>query len=185
MDDKGSPEDRITSLEEVVDKKFPPIEKSVRLLRKCVDTLEATSNEAGSKVANHDGQLDNMSTAMTEYIDRLESLETRYQEETSYLHKKVEELQNTCAALMKLVSAENSGTGARKLKAPQPRAYSGARDSKEVDNFIFDIEQYFRVSQIEEELKIDTASMYLAEDAKLWWCSKYAEIETKTISMET
>ncbi|KAL0445651.1 UNVERIFIED_CONTAM: hypothetical protein Slati_1693000 [Sesamum latifolium] len=67
--------------------------------------------------------------------------------------------------------------GAR-LRIPEPKAYSGARDAKEVKNFLFDMEQYFLAANVEDEArKVSTATMYLTGDAKLWWCTKYAEIQ--------
>ncbi|XP_070050564.1 uncharacterized protein [Nicotiana tomentosiformis] len=63
------------------------------------------------------------------------------------------------------------------LKIPEPKPYDGARDAKEVENFIFDIEQYFDVvGQLEEAKKVATAAMYLQSDAKLWWRVKYEAI---------
>ena len=42
---------------------------------------------------------------------------------------------------------------------------SGARDAKELENFLFDIEQYFRA--MHTDLEKDKVAMYLARDAKL------------------
>ncbi|KAL0434808.1 UNVERIFIED_CONTAM: hypothetical protein Sradi_0188700 [Sesamum radiatum] len=43
-------------------------------------------------------------------------------------------------------------TGAR-LRIPEPKAYNGARDAKEVDNFLFYIEQYFLAVNVEDEAR--------------------------------
>ncbi|KAL0303330.1 UNVERIFIED_CONTAM: hypothetical protein Sradi_6201100 [Sesamum radiatum] len=52
--------------------------------------------------------------------------------------------------------------------APEPKAYGGARDVKEVENFLVDMEQYFLAANIEDEArKVSTATMYLTGDAKL------------------
>ncbi|KAL0416737.1 UNVERIFIED_CONTAM: hypothetical protein Slati_3505600 [Sesamum latifolium] len=51
--------------------------------------------------------------------------------------------------------------GAR-LRIPEPKAYSGARDAKKVENFLFDMEQYFLAANVEDEArKVSTATMYL------------------------
>ena len=56
----------------------------------------------------------------------------------------------------------------------EPRYYRGARDTKEVKNFLFDIEQYFQVVRADsEDLKVSMATMYLSRDAKVWWRMKY------------
>ncbi|KAL4352817.1 hypothetical protein GQ457_06G011110 [Hibiscus cannabinus] len=44
------------------------------------------------------------------------------------------------------------------------------KDAKEIENFMFNIEQYFRAASItSEEDKVSTASMYLSGDARFWW----------------
>ena len=51
------------------------------------------------------------------------------------------------------------------------------RDAKELENFLFNIEQYFRVVKPDsEEEKVNMTTMYLSGDAKLWWRIKYNEI---------
>lgn len=39
------------------------------------------------------------------------------------------------------------------IKPPKPRDHSGARDQKDVDYFLFDMEQYFRIFQLSDDLK--------------------------------
>ncbi|KAL0374991.1 UNVERIFIED_CONTAM: hypothetical protein Sradi_3414800 [Sesamum radiatum] len=66
--------------------------------------------------------------------------------------------------------------GAR-LRIPEPKAYGGAPDAKEVENFLFDMEQYFLAANVVDEArKVSTATMYLG-DAKSWWRTKYAKIQ--------
>ncbi|XP_073098844.1 uncharacterized protein [Elaeis guineensis] len=64
------------------------------------------------------------------------------------------------------------------MRAPEPRSYGGARDAKELENFLFNIEQYFRVVRPDsEDIKIILAIMYLTGDAKLWWRTRYEDIQ--------
>ncbi|KAL0293481.1 UNVERIFIED_CONTAM: hypothetical protein Sradi_6935100 [Sesamum radiatum] len=75
--------------------------------------------------------------------------------------------------------------GAR-LRIPEPKAYGGARDAKEVENFLFDMEQYFLAANVVDEArKVSTATMYLTGDAKLWWRTKYAEIQANQVRLDT
>ncbi|KAL2527518.1 Uncharacterized protein Adt_12572 [Abeliophyllum distichum] len=65
------------------------------------------------------------------------------------------------------------------LKILEPCTYGGTRDAKEVENFLFDIEQYFLATNIEDGARrVTTSTMYLGGDAKLWWQTKYADIQT-------
>ncbi|KAL0378936.1 UNVERIFIED_CONTAM: hypothetical protein Sradi_3199100 [Sesamum radiatum] len=75
--------------------------------------------------------------------------------------------------------------GAR-LWIPEPKAYGGARDAKEVENFLFDMEQYFLAANVVDEArKVSTAIMYLTGDAKLWWRTKYAKIQANQVRLDT
>ncbi|XP_074315007.1 uncharacterized protein LOC141651185 [Silene latifolia] len=101
-----------------------------------------------------------------------------------YVHERLGQLENMCNTLMRMAADGNFG-GTPKVKPPTPHKYSRARDSKEVDNFLFDMEQLFRASALDETLKVTTASMYLIDDAKQWWRSKYAEIKAGSIVLES
>ncbi|XP_070018292.1 uncharacterized protein [Nicotiana sylvestris] len=82
--------------------------------------------------------------------------------------------------------AVNLASATQKPKTPEPKPYNGARNAKEVENFIFDIEQYFDdVGSLEEAKNVATASMYLQGDAKLWWRVKYEAIRASENALET
>ena len=56
----------------------------------------------------------------------------------------------------------------QKLKLPEPKPYNGARNAEKVENFIFDIEQFFDVvGDLEEAKNVAIVAMYLPGDAKL------------------
>uniref|UniRef100_A0A803Q167 Retrotransposon gag domain-containing protein n=1 Tax=Cannabis sativa TaxID=3483 RepID=A0A803Q167_CANSA len=80
----------------------------------------------------------------------------------------------------------NGGMEYGHLRAPEPIFYGGARDAKVLQNFLFDMEQYFRVVQTDsEEEKVAMATMYLSRDAKQWWRMKYKDIQSGKCSIET
>ncbi|KAL0293827.1 UNVERIFIED_CONTAM: Retrovirus-related Pol polyprotein from transposon [Sesamum radiatum] len=75
--------------------------------------------------------------------------------------------------------------GAR-LRISEPKAYGGARDAKEVKNFLFDMKQYFLAANVVDVArKVSAATMYLTGDAKLWWCTKYVEIQANQVRLDT
>ena len=45
----------------------------------------------------------------------------------------------------------------------------GARNAKELENFLWDMEQFFKVAHVPDDEKVSITSMYLFCDAKLWW----------------
>ncbi|KAA0051471.1 uncharacterized protein E5676_scaffold148G00190 [Cucumis melo var. makuwa] len=63
-----------------------------------------------------------------------------------------------------------------KVMVLEPKPFCGVRDAKALENFIFDLEQYFKATnKVIEEAKVTLATMYLCEDAKLWWRSRYIQ----------
>lgn len=63
-------------------------------------------------------------------------------------------------------------SGVERVKLPEPKAFDGSRDSKTLENFIWDLEHYFKVSKRKDNAKVDIAALYLTGDAKLWWRSR-------------
>ena len=56
-----------------------------------------------------------------------------------------------------------------KMKIPEPPKYYGKRDARELDNFLWSIERYFDAMRVDaDSSKINTATMYLGDDAILW-----------------
>ncbi|XP_021753565.1 uncharacterized protein LOC110718935 [Chenopodium quinoa] len=134
---------------------------------------------------------------LEERVPKLEDIVIKHDNEISILRSTVDGLleQLNCVqaladeALDKCATMHApqgfGGSGGAKIKPLKPQTFDGARDSKQVDNFIFDMEQYFRICQIEDPFKVDTATMYLVEDAKLWWRTKYADIQAKRITLDS
>ncbi|TYK18124.1 uncharacterized protein E5676_scaffold411G00520 [Cucumis melo var. makuwa] len=59
-------------------------------------------------------------------------------------------------------------------------------DAKALENFTFDLEQYFKATNtVTEEAKVTLATMYLCEDAKLWWRSRYMDIQEGRCTIDT
>lgn len=54
------------------------------------------------------------------------------------------------------------------IKVPELKPFTGVRNAKELENFIWDMEQYFRIIHIPDGEKVNITSMYMSSDAKLW-----------------
>ncbi|KAA0051479.1 uncharacterized protein E6C27_scaffold55G002480 [Cucumis melo var. makuwa] len=73
-----------------------------------------------------------------------------------------------------------------KVKVPKPKPFCGVRDAKALENYIFDLEQYFKATNtVTEEAKVTLATMHLSEDAKLWWRSRYVDIQEGRCTVDT
>ncbi|KAF2325027.1 hypothetical protein GH714_022329 [Hevea brasiliensis] len=69
-----------------------------------------------------------------------------------------------------------------RVEVPKPNAFHGGRNAKEIDNFLWSLEQYFRALGITEDArKIDHAPLYLADTAMVWWRRRLLDIERGNI----
>ena len=50
---------------------------------------------------------------------------------------------------------------------PELKPCNGARSAKDLENFVWDIEQYFKAAKVPDQEKVTITSMYLLGDAKL------------------
>ncbi|KAH1063817.1 hypothetical protein J1N35_028804 [Gossypium stocksii] len=56
------------------------------------------------------------------------------------------------------------------MDVPKPEKFKGTRSMVVVDNFLWEMEQYFRAMGIEDDaIKVNTASIYFTNVVLLWW----------------
>ena len=102
----------------------------------------------------------------TESAERAESLYITLAAESSERLAAAEEM---IAILKRAVTNTPLGVSSSKPKLPEPKCFGGARSSKELENFLWDMEQYFSVAKIGVAEQVDLTVMYLMGDTKLWW----------------
>ena len=72
------------------------------------------------------------------------------------------------------------------MEVPKPHMFSGKRDAKELDNFLWHMERYFEaIALMDEATKVRTATLYLTDNATLWWRRRFADIERGTCTIDT
>ena len=65
-----------------------------------------------------------------------------------------------------------------KVKVPDLRLYAGERDAQKLENFLFNMEQYFLAVGIDsKESCLNRATMFLTDATKVWWRMRYQEIQ--------
>ncbi|KAK3027702.1 hypothetical protein RJ639_041412 [Escallonia herrerae] len=141
--------------------------------------LEATDNTRYAESMEWEGKFQ-------ELQDRVEH-HTRHSGGIDW-ESKFQELQDRVELLSRAVVNTPAGGAehSSRPRVPEPKSYGGARDAKELENFFFDVEQYFRAIRVDSEAtKVSMAAMYLVGDAKLWWRKKYAEIEDGSCVINT
>ncbi|CAL2242257.1 unnamed protein product [Prunus armeniaca] len=72
------------------------------------------------------------------------------------------------------------------LDSFKPKSYHGKREAKELDTFLWNIKRYFKYLKHEDdEPKINTATLFLTDNAIMWWRHPSMEIEQGTFTLET
>ncbi|KAL4558684.1 hypothetical protein LXL04_036885 [Taraxacum kok-saghyz] len=94
------------------------------------------------------------------------------------LKEKISLLEAQMKVCMTAVAGGAIGKATPRTEAPKPTKYEGKRDPKVLDEFLWSLECYFNVVEVKDDKsKIDTAVLYLSENAALWWRRKHADIE--------
>ena len=55
-----------------------------------------------------------------------------------------------------------------KVLVPEPKPFGCAQNEKDLENFLWDMEQYFIAARIPVGEQVTITTMYLTGDAKLW-----------------
>ncbi|RVW42675.1 hypothetical protein CK203_103884 [Vitis vinifera] len=75
---------------------------------------------------------------------------------------------------------------APRVEVPKPHMFGGKRDAKELDNFLWHMEHYFEaIALTDETTKVRTATLYLIDNATLWWHRRLANIKKVTCTIDT
>ena len=82
-----------------------------------------------------------------------------------------------CGEFLLLRRVLQGGIGHIRMMVLEPKSYNGVRSAKELENFIWDIEKYFKAAKVQDVEKVSVATMYLCDDAKVWWKTKVVEVE--------
>ncbi|KAK3039204.1 hypothetical protein RJ639_029061 [Escallonia herrerae] len=155
-----------------------------------IDALEAQIHDMFKSDPDAPGILKQFSLRLDALEVNLEATDnTRYAESMEW-EGKFQELQDRVEHHARRSGVVNTPAGgaehSSRPRVPKPKSYGGARDAKELENFLFDVEQYFRAIRVDSEAtKVSMAAMYLVGDAKLWWRKKYAEIEDGSCVINT
>ncbi|RVW34490.1 hypothetical protein CK203_110300 [Vitis vinifera] len=75
---------------------------------------------------------------------------------------------------------------ASRVEVPKPHRFSGNRDAKELDNFLWHMERYFEaIALTDEAAKVRTATLYLTDTTTLWWRRRFVDMEKGICTIET
>ena len=107
--------------------------------------------------------------------------------ELTALREEVKEVKGDWALCKE--AALNKSQGPRETKALdsfKPKSFNGKREAKELDTFLWNMERYFKHLKLEDdESKISMATLFLTDNALMWWRRRSMEIEQGTFSLTT
>ncbi|KAL4577739.1 hypothetical protein LXL04_013867 [Taraxacum kok-saghyz] len=126
-----------------------------------------------------DGLKDAIGVMKEEVLEMVNTIRSEFREKLGALEAEVK--------LCKAALAGGAGTLiVPRVEAPKPTKYEGKRDPKILDEFFWSVECYFNATGIKDDkTKIDTAVLYLSENAALWWRRKHGEIEKGLCKMDS
>ena len=63
-----------------------------------------------------------------------------------------------------------------KVRVPELKNFNWNRDVKELENFLWDMEQFFKAAHVLKGEKVSITSMYLTRNAKIWCCTQVWDV---------
>lgn len=91
-----------------------------------------------------------------------------------------------CKRALAMGADTSDNVEAKRIEVPKPKSFGGSCNAREVDNFLWGLDQYFGAIGItEEDAKIRTAALYLTDTAMLWWRRRRGDAEKGTCTITT
>ncbi|KAK3019295.1 hypothetical protein RJ639_004615 [Escallonia herrerae] len=124
--------------------------------------------------------------AQDELRERFTELFNSLQEQLDVVKVGMEEIRQDAAMCKRAIAGGAVVTPSPRVDTPKPKEFGGKRDAKELDNYIWHMEQYFEGASItDEKTKVRTATLYLTDTATLWWHRKHCDIEKGLYTIDT
>ncbi|KAI5682535.1 hypothetical protein M9H77_03763 [Catharanthus roseus] len=123
-----------------------------------------------------------------EFMAEVARLRDVHQREINSLLMQLEEARGDLALCKKAILAgpTTSTVESRRVDIPKPKSFARTRNAREVDNFLWGLEQYFDVvGIIDDGAKIKSAALYLTDTAMLWWRRRQEDVKRGMCSITT
>ncbi|KAA0045293.1 uncharacterized protein E6C27_scaffold316G00510 [Cucumis melo var. makuwa] len=163
-----------------------------------VDTLEETVGRTGShergdsstgSVAHIEERVQELDSSQKTLLEMINVMSEDFRATLDVVRNEIADV-NARLSLTMRAMANQTPTGeaipVSRVKILKPKPFCGARDAKALENYIFDLEQYFRTTNtVTEEAKVTLATMHLSEDAKLWWRFRFVDMQEERCTIDT
>ena len=101
---------------------------------------------------------------------RVEELSPTWDAQKNAIRETTSRLETEIVLLKRAVNGlPREGELVTKAKVPKLKPFNCAKSAKDLENFLWDLEQYFKTARVFDQEKVTITSMYLSRDAKLWW----------------
>ena len=159
------------------------MEKGLEDLREQIQDLR--EGVLGSQVqpVSHEEFMSFQDKVMTMFA----SVESRMEALAARMDARDQEIRQELAIYKSAVSARVMATHeAPRVEVPKPHMFSGKRDAKELDNFLWHMKRNFEaITLTDEATMVRTATLYLTDNATLWWRRRFVDIERGTCTIDT
>ncbi|GFS41746.1 hypothetical protein Acr_00g0076210 [Actinidia rufa] len=118
---------------------------------------------------------------------QMDALKDSLQAEIASMKEEIKEVKGDWSLCkMAVTQGTMSSSPSLKVDIPRPKSYNRSRNARELDNFLWDLDQYFEATGIHEEnKKIKTVPLFLSDAATLWWRRQHADMECGTCTIAT
>ncbi|KAK4258913.1 hypothetical protein QN277_005308 [Acacia crassicarpa] len=140
-----------------------------------------------SQLDNLRSDLDSHLNFEEEQAESMRRLEAKVMDAITAMQGQLNSLKTSLERQSKtpLVGA-TSGAREVRLDLPKSKEFQGVRDAKEVENFLWQMERYSEsLNLVDDATKVRTASLFLSDNAMLWWRRKHADMERGLCKVET
>ena len=123
-------------------------------------------------------QQDLMETRKRAFEERMETLRDKVLAATEEFQERTRSLKGEIVLLKRAMvqgTPTTSDSPPAKVRMPEPKPFGSARNAKDFENFLWDMERYFIVARIPVGKQVTITTMYLLGDAKLWWRTRLSD----------
>ncbi|KAG5557021.1 hypothetical protein RHGRI_007314 [Rhododendron griersonianum] len=126
-----------------------------------VERLDVVLASVESQKTAHETHVVQTETKLTKMLADMNKL-------SDVMRERVSNLESELLVVKRAFLGRSNGFETR-VKIPEPKAFGGARNAKELENFLLEMEQYFSVARVPGAEQVTITTMFLKGDAKLWW----------------
>ncbi|KAF3791821.1 hypothetical protein EJ110_NYTH12711 [Nymphaea thermarum] len=160
-------------------------EDLAEVVRKLVTDV-TTHEEALGNAGESFGQMKDDVKVLRGQMADLMAMHQSLTDTVTALQTEVKELQVKNRTLQRQISVGGGDDWPARVDVQRPAKYKGTRDSREMDDFLFQVEYYIDLQGIVgDDLQIKTAAMLLEGDAVAWWRRKRLVIQKGICTIDT